>query len=845
MKNPTTSVASGRSLAVTTAMAAGLVCSASLCAPSLGADEITYVAHPPTDTRNSHYISNREPLIASPLVKLPIGSVRGEGWLKKQVELQAAGFHGHLTEISQFLKKEKNAWLSKDGQGEYGWEEVPYWLKGFIAAAYLTDNKAQIEEARVWIEGAIASQDASGMFGPRGQGAKATVSSTDGPLDLWPNMVMLNCLQTYFEATGDQRVIDLMTRYFKFQMTIPEKDLFPPYWQQQRAADNLASVYWLYNHTGDAFLLDLAKRVHAHTINWTDGIPDWHNVNMSQAFGGPATFYQQSKDPKHLNAADRNWRQIREMYGQVPGGMFGSDENCRPGFADPRQAVETCGMAEMMLSCERLVAITANPVWADRAEDVAFNSLPAAVMPDFSGLRYLTSPNHIQSDKSSKAPGVQNGGNMFEMRSDDHRCCQHNFGHAWPNFVQTQWMATSDNGLAAVFFAPSTVTAKVGDGTKATITTSSNYPFEETIVYSFDLDKATEFPVYLRVPGWCENPSVAVNKNAAVPPVKNAPADSRGFIRVSRAWKKGDTLALLLPMTPNIRTWKANHNSVSIDRGPLTYSLKIKENYKRSGGPDAFPGQEIWPESPWNYGLVLDAKNAAAGFEVVKGSMPAGNMPFTPDNVPISIKAKARRIPEWKQDYLGLVGLLQDSPAKSSEPIETVTLIPMGAARLRVSAFPSVSDKPDAHAWTVPPEAKNIKVGASHCFGSDTVRAIADGRVPKNSADHSIPRLTWWDHRGTREWAEHEFDSPREVRKVRVYWFDDEPAGGKCRVPKSAKVLVRVGGTWVEPQTPGPLGVAKDSFNQVTFDAVKAEGVRIEVELREGFSGGVLEIQAD
>lgn len=90
MKNPTTCVASGRSLAVTTAIAAGLVCSASLCAPSLGADEITCVAHPPTDTRNSHYISNREPLIASPLVKLPIGSVRGEGWLKKQVELQAA-----------------------------------------------------------------------------------------------------------------------------------------------------------------------------------------------------------------------------------------------------------------------------------------------------------------------------------------------------------------------------------------------------------------------------------------------------------------------------------------------------------------------------------------------------------------------------------------------------------------------------------------------------------------------------------------------------------------------------------------------------------------------------------
>ncbi|MBL8761074.1 MAG: glycoside hydrolase family 127 protein [Phycisphaerae bacterium] len=845
MNTPTAPAAGKRELTRTNTLAAWLVSGAAVCAPSLGADDIKGVAHPPTDSRNSHYISNREPLLASPLVKLPIGSVRGEGWLKKQVELQAAGFHGHLTEISQFLKKEKNAWLSKDGQGEYGWEEVPYWLKGFIAAAYLTDNKAQIAEATVWIEGAIASQEPSGMFGPRGHGAKSTVSSTDGPLDLWPNMVMLNCLQTYYEATGDPRVIDLVTRYFKFQMTIPEKDLFPPYWQQQRAADNLASVYWLYNHTGDTFLLDLAKRVHAHTVNWTDAIPDWHNVNMSQAFGGPATFYQQSKEARHLAAAERNWRQIREMYGQVPGGMFGSDENCRPGFADPRQAVETCGMAEMMLSCERLVSITANPVWADRAEDVAFNSLPAAIMPDFSGLRYLTAPNHVQSDKSSKAPGLQNGGNMYQMRADDHRCCQHNFGHAWPYFVQHHWMATGDNGLAAVFYSPSSVAAKVGDGTKVTITTSSNYPFDETIVYSIDPEKTAEFPMYLRVPGWCESPSVAINRGAPVSPLKDAAADSRGFIRVERMWKKGDTLTFSLPMGVRVRTWKGNHNSVSVDRGPLTYSLKIKERYQPSDGPAAFPGGEIWPESPWNYGLVLDENNPAAGFEVVKGAAPTGQSPFTQDGVPISLKARGRRIPEWKQDYLGLVGLLQDSPAKSAEPIETVTLIPMGAARLRVSAFPTASDAPNAHQWTIPPEAKNIKVSASHCYGSDTVRAVADGLVPRNSSDHSIPRLTWWDHRGTREWVEHEFDSPREVRKVLVYWFDDEPANGKCRTPKSAKVMVRVGGKWVEPQTLGPLGVAKDSFNQVTFEAVKAEGVRVEVELREGFSGGVLEIRAE
>jgi hypothetical protein len=306
--------------------------------------------------------------IATPYTKLPAGSIEPRGWLRKQLELQAAGFHGRLTEISPFLRRDGNAWLAKDGQGERGWEEVPYWLKGYIGCAFALNDPKMIAEARVWIDGAIASQDASGMFGPRGKGAASTVQSTSGPLDLWSNMVMLNCLQTWHEATGDARVLELMRKYFAFELTIPDDQFLPPYWQQQRAADNLASVLWLYERTPDPQLLELAKKIHRHTANWTDGIPDWHNVNMAQAFGGPATYWRVSRDRKHLDAAERNFRTIRETYGQVPGGMFGGDENCRPGFADPRQAIETCGMVEMMLSCERLFAIIGDAVWAERCE---------------------------------------------------------------------------------------------------------------------------------------------------------------------------------------------------------------------------------------------------------------------------------------------------------------------------------------------------------------------------------------------------------------------------------------------------------------------------------------------
>jgi DUF1680 family protein len=640
---------------------------------------------PDTNQTNSHYPSNRTPLLASPLIKLPVGAVRPAGWLRKQLELQAAGFHGHLTEISKFLVKEKNAWLSPNGSGTNGWEEVPYWLKGFGDCAYLLGNEEQIQEAKVWIEGAIASQRQDGFFGPRGKSAASTVSSTKGKYDLWPNMVMLDCLQSYYEYTGDQRVIELMTRYFKWQLSVPEEDFLPPYWQQQRAADNLWSVYWLYNRTGEKWLLDLAEKIHRHTANWTDGVTDWHNVNMSQAFGGPAFFYPQSKEVKDLQAADRNFRTIREMYGQVPGGMFGGDENCRPGFTDPRQAIETCGMVEMMYSDERLLTVTGNLVWADRCEDVAFNSLPAALTADFKALRYLTAPNLVLSDRQSKSPELQNGGPMLLMNPHIHRCCQHNFGHGWPYFTEHLWLATPENGLAAALYAPSRVTAKVGDGTEITIREETHYPFDEQIELVISTPKSVRFPLYLRVPGWCAAPQVNINGKS-----ETKAGEPLGYIRIDRAWSDGDRVRLTLPMEVSIRKWTKNQNSVSVDRGPLTYSLAIGEKYVREGGTDRWPAWEIHPTTPWNYGLILGENQPSQSFKVTKRPWPESNMPFTSDGTPIELEAQAKRIPEWQLDSLGLVGKLPTSPVRSEQPAETVRLIPMGGARLRISSFPVI-----------------------------------------------------------------------------------------------------------------------------------------------------------
>jgi DUF1680 family protein len=810
-------------------------------------DRVSVVDRPSTKTTNAHYPGGRVPLAPQALLKLPIGAVMPHGWLRKQLELQAAGFHGHLGEISSFLRKENNAWLSPEGKGERGWEEVPYWLKGFGDCAYLLKDKEQIKEAKVWIEAAIKSQRPDGFFGP--QSARSTVDSTTGKYDLWPNMVMLCCLQSYFEFSGDKRVLDLMTRYFHWQLTVPDKDFLPPYWQQQRAADNLWSVLWLYDRTGDPKLLELADKIHRRTANWTDGVPDWHNVNMAEAFGGAAFYYPRSKDPRHLAAADRNWHIIREKYGQVPGGMFAGDELCREGYADPRQAIETCGMVEMMFSAERLLSVSGDPVWADRCEDVAFNSLPAALTADLKALRYLTSPNLVLSDRKSKAPGLCNGGNMLEMNPWDHRCCQHNVGHGWPYFAEHLWMATPDNGLAAVLYSASTVKAKVGNGTEVTIEEETHYPFEEDaaklplragITLTVNAAEPIRFPLYLRVPGWCQMPVLTLNGKVIA-----VRGEAGRYFLVERTWSPGDRVVLSLPMGISLRTWKKNHNSVSVDYGPLTFALAIGEKYVRSGGTDRWPAWEMYPTTPWNYGLVLPRNFPQFSFEVIQKGWPKSDQPFAHEGTPVELRATGKRIPEWKSDYLGLVGLLQDSPVKSKEPAESIALIPMGAARLRIASFPVIGDGPDAHQWKVPPEALPLKVSASHCNESDTVRAIADGLMPKNSNDHSIPRFTWWDHKGTTEWVQREFDRSQKVSRVAIYWFDDAPSNGRCRTPASWRLLYRKDGGWKEVANPSGYGVETDKFNVTTFDAVETDALRIEVKLRPDFSGGILEWKVD
>jgi hypothetical protein len=344
------------------------------------------------------------------------------------------------------------------------------------------------------------------------------------------------------------------------------------------------------------------------------------------------------------------------------------------------------------------------------------------------------------------------------------------------------------------------------------------------------------FPLYLRIPGWTAGARLTINGEIA----QAEPRPSQ-YVRIEREWKDGDKVELQLPMRIEVKTWRTNADSVSVRRGPLWYSLRIGERWQQYPGPNDYPATEDWPAwevyptTAWNYGLVLDRGDPAKSFLVESAERPMARQPFTPDAAPVKLIGEGKLIPGWQTDYTGLCAPLQSSPLRSDKPTERIELIPMGCARLRISAFPVISEDPYAAEWQPAPEPRHQ---ASNY--SDDVNALSDDIEPANSHDRSIPCFTFWPRRGTTEWVTYRFEKPRTVSACEVYWFA-QLSGGYCRVPKSWKVLYLAGAEWREVEHASGYGVETDRFNRVTFDPIETKKLKLVIELSESFTAGILE----
>ena len=209
-------------------------------------------------SQTSNYQNNRYPLISKPFMELPLGAISPDGWLRDQLNRQKDGMTGHLDEIYEAVMGKRNGWFGGDGDV---WERGPYWIDGLLPLAYILKDKTLIEKVKPWVEWALNSQQPDGYFGPSADRGSEPGLQRNNARDWWPKMVVLKYLQQYYTATGDERVIRLMLSYFRFQLSeLPKTPLDHwTHWGKDRGGDNLMIVYWLYNLTGEKFLLDLGE----------------------------------------------------------------------------------------------------------------------------------------------------------------------------------------------------------------------------------------------------------------------------------------------------------------------------------------------------------------------------------------------------------------------------------------------------------------------------------------------------------------------------------------------------------------------------------------------------------
>lgn len=608
---------------------------------------------------------------------LPPGSIRPEGHLRTELERMRDGLTGHAEELYPDIGK--SDWLTNAGiGGEHAWERGPYYARGLVALAFALNDADLKVRAKKWVDAVLASQRPDGDFGPRTN-------------NWWANMLPLAYLRDWADATGDERVVPFLERYFAYQRETLRKHPLSAdsFWAVARAGDEIESVLWLRKKTGSPEWVDFARELSEQASDWTTyyhhgGDPGVahgyraHIVNFMQGLKLPALRTQLFESPLDDSAYDAafspsNW--VMRSYGR-PDGMINGSEPLSD--RSSTAGTELCAIVERIISSKTILALTEKPMVADDLEDVVYNALPATFGRDGKGLRYYCLLNQPSCENkgllfANNGFGSQVTGAICPGPHSGFGCCRSNCHAAWPKFTESMWMRSGD-GLALVLHGPSSVRAELPTGT-IVFREETDYPYSGRATIRV-IDGGGRFPLLVRVPRWAKVP------------------DAGTFRRYERSWQKGDAIEIDFPMETEISFW--DRQAVCVRRGPLLYALDVPsetidvtdydipyENRKPGCEAQDFPRRELRCKGFWNYVLALTAEYHLLESEAVG------------EGVGQRILVKA-----WRTDAHGWGSMRADAPARAADPPwspvaaddcyypQTIALVPLAQTQTRVALLP-------------------------------------------------------------------------------------------------------------------------------------------------------------
>ena len=590
--------------------------------------------------------------------------IKPEGWLRRQLEIQAKGLSGNLHKIWPDIRD--SAWIGGNCEG---WERVPYWLDGFIPLAYLLEDKELIATAKRYIDSIISKQQSDGWICP--------CKREEIPkYDTWALQLICKTLKVYYECSGDERIPDVIYKVLKnYHELLSSGTMTLSGWGKYRWFETFISLNFLYERYGEEWIKDLAKIIKKQgfdynkvTESWKKPSHNWlrktHIVNITMMLKSEAVSHELLGEAYTDNA--ERLREILDRYNGTAFEGFTGDEVLSG--LDPTRGTECCAVVEQMYSYEEMFAHTGDNKWVERLEVVGFNALPATLSEDMWVHQYVQQVNQVACQKTMiMAPWSTNGpyAHTFGLEPN-FGCCTANFNQGWPKFALSAFMHKEDKIINSVML-PCVLTDK-----DVTIRLETDYPFNNKMHYYIDAKK--DFTFEIRIPSFAKN----LRLNGEAVQTKD----------LGIAITQGKTeIEVEFEAVPYFK--KRPNDLYALQMGsllfsvPVAYEKKMRE-YTKKGVERKFPycDYQFVPTTPWNYAYAGDS------FEVIYRS--SGDVPFSQENPPITIKADMKQI-GWGLKF-PYKSIARKTP-KSKEPLseaQKIELCPYGCARLRMTEMPKL-----------------------------------------------------------------------------------------------------------------------------------------------------------
>jgi DUF1680 family protein len=643
----------------------------------------------------------------SRLRPIPPGHIAPFGWLGDYSKINAEGWMLHYARgqspmvYGRFWARYASAAgrMSERNETLVACCYPAYFADGLAHFGALFPQSELADQLDTWVARLLASQDADGYIG-----AFVPEARWQHGNEIFSQSLTMEAMLFRYACTGEPALLEACRRLARLQMQVWYRPPHPlePVLFMGHGTLIIRPLLKLYALTAEvsylSFAIDIMAR-HGRTSDFLtmhDAILNQHDAAGPEHVGFPAEMYEYTGDSSQLIASGAAWDMLAQYHLSVDGTPHGNEYMQ---YRGPLHNCEHCGTVEWFYASNALARISGEVKYADAAERAMLNAYPAAKSVDGMTVAYMHTPNELVAAEWGQtilyADPFWTSARAHYQLAHEPLCCNVNGPRALPLYIESMVMSR-DAGLAVLYYGAYKAQATLPGGAQVTLVSDSDYPFEDQVRLTVQLAAAAEFPLYLRIPGWCSSATLSVNSRAWETAMLPGT-----FACVRRIWHPGDQVELNLHCPIVLETLPPSEagvreGGVVVRRGPLTYTLPVKEDWRPFTPPAQGPGHDvvayrIFPAegAEWNYALVLKPEHPEDSFTLVRLPVPTGARPW--EHSPIGLQVKARKVLNWfmegdpehpKTPYMPF------RPMRLAEAETTVILVPFGFTHLRMTYLP-------------------------------------------------------------------------------------------------------------------------------------------------------------